>query len=416
MAAKADNSGSSSNKGGYDYEFVTPPPKSLECTICLLTLRDPHIISCCGNEFCQVCIERMKRDDKPCPLCNEQNFTTMLHKKLVREVNALVIRCPQKELGCEWEGELGQVQRHLNPGAGVSSAEGCEFLTVECAYHCGAQLQRRLIQEHEMEACPKRPIEMQVASLMKKFEGVVIENRVLKQELNEGLVQVKQELGDLKQVHRQQGEELREAKEENKLLWRANENLQRVCDVLKAEQKRIEANIDDIQKRKILALEKKCTSLQAASMPLPVPPFYVLLTNFDHRRENNHLFKSEPFYSHVGGYKMAVLIRPNGFSIRQGTHVSLHVSLLPGEFDDQLHWPFNGKVTIEAYNCGSEQWSFKRVIEMNEDIWGATVVSRCYDKILWGGAGVNDFLSLIHQEKYISGANSLRIRITKIEI
>ena len=218
-------------KGGYDYEFVSPPPKFLECSVCLLTLRDPHVISCCGNEFCQACIERVKEDGKPCPLCNEQNFTTMLHKKLVREVNALVIRCPQKELGCEWEGELGQLQRHLNPGAGVSSAQGCEFLMVECAYHCGAQLQRRLIQEHEMEACPKRPIEMQVASLMKKFEAIVIENQMLKQELDEtkkmhqqDMDEVKQELGDLKQAHHQQREELRQAKE-------ANENLQRVCDV-----------------------------------------------------------------------------------------------------------------------------------------------------------------------------------------
>ena len=130
-------------KGGYDYEFVNPPPKSLECSVCLLTLRDPHVISCCGYEFCQVCIERVQRDSKPCPLCNEQDFSTMLQKKIVREVNALVIRCPQKELGCEWEGELGQLQRHLNPGAGVSSAEGCEFFIVECAYRCGAQLQRR---------------------------------------------------------------------------------------------------------------------------------------------------------------------------------------------------------------------------------------------------------------------------------
>ena len=404
------------SKGGYDYDFVTPPPKSLECSICLQTLRDPHVISCCGNEFCQVCIERVKKDGKPCPLCNEQNFTTMLHKKLVREVNALVIRCPQKELGCEWEGELGQLRRHLNPGAGVSSTQGCEFLTVECAYHCGAQLQRRLIQEHEMEACPKRPIEMQVASLMKKFEAVVIENRMLKQELNEGLDQVKQELDDLKQAHRQQREELHEAKEENKLLRRANENLRRVCDVLETEQKQIEASVDDIQKRKITGLEKKYSSLQAASMPLPVPPFYVVLTNFYHYRENNHLFTSDPFYSHAGGYKMAMIIRPNGFSVRQGTHVSLHVCLLPGEFDDQLHWPFNGKITVEAYNCVSERWSFKQVIEMNEDIWDATVVSRCCDKILRGGAGIHDFLSFTYLDKYISRANSLRIRITKIEI
>ena len=61
---------------------------------------------------------------------------------------------------------------------------------------------------------------------------------------------MKQELGNLKQAHHQQGEELREAKE----------NLQRVCDVLKAEQKQIEANVDDIQKRKIATLEKKYTS------------------------------------------------------------------------------------------------------------------------------------------------------------
>ena len=81
-----------------------------------------------------MCIERVKRDGKPCPLCNEQDFTTMLHKKLVREVNALVIHCPQKQLGCECEGELGQLQGHLSPGAGVSPSEGCAYIVVPCAY------------------------------------------------------------------------------------------------------------------------------------------------------------------------------------------------------------------------------------------------------------------------------------------
>lgn len=68
----------------------------------------------------------------------------MLNKKLVREINALVIRCPQKELGCDWEGELQKVESHLNPGAGVAMSEskGCGYVMVECAYQCGAQLQR----------------------------------------------------------------------------------------------------------------------------------------------------------------------------------------------------------------------------------------------------------------------------------
>ena len=387
-------------KGGYDYEFVSSPPKSLECPVCLLTLRDPHVISCCGYEFCQVCIERVQRDSKPCPLCNEHNFSTMLQKKVAREVNALVICCPQKELGCEWEGELGHLEQHLNPGAGVSSSQGCKFLTVECAYQCGAQLQRQLIREHEMEVCPKRPIEMQIATLMKKFEAVITENQVLKQELDEtkkihqqGLDEVKQELDTLKQAHCEQREELREAQEKNKLLQRANENLQRVCDVLKAKQNQIKTNVDTVQQRKITALEKKCTSPQTAMMPLPVPSFYILLTNFYHYRVNNLTFKSDPFYSHAGGYKMAMLIRPSGHGEGKGTHVSLYVSLLPGEFDDQLPWPFNGRITVQVYNCTTKKWSFDRVIEMSAKNWGAATVSRCVDTLVGSGAGFNDFLS-----------------------
>ena len=37
----------------------------------------------------------------------------------------MVVRCLQKELGCDWEGELGQLKSHLNPGAGVVSSMGC---------------------------------------------------------------------------------------------------------------------------------------------------------------------------------------------------------------------------------------------------------------------------------------------------
>ena len=176
MAARAVTSSSvvPSNKGGYDYEFVRPPPKSLECPVCLTILRDPHVISCCGHEFCQVCIERVQRDRKPCPLCNEQNFSTFLHKKLAREIKALVVCCPHKEQGCEWEGELGLLPNHLNPASEIGGKKGCGYVIVACSYECGVYLQRRNIHEHEMESCPKYPIEMQVAGLMRKFEAIKV--------------------------------------------------------------------------------------------------------------------------------------------------------------------------------------------------------------------------------------------------
>jgi TNF receptor-associated factor 4 len=365
-----------------------------------------------------------------------------------------VIRCPQKELGCGWEGELGQLQRHLNQGAaGVSSAQGCEFLTVECAYRCGAQLQRRLIQEHEMAACPKRPIEMQLACLMKKFEAVMIENRMLKQELNETkkihqqgldgvkqkldeaekihqqrLDEVKQELGDLKREHDHQ---LREAKEENKFLQGANENLQRVYDVLQAEQKQIEANVDDIQKRKIATLEKKYTSLHTATMkqeqalhqqredlrthtiPLPVPPFYFSLTNFKYHQENKLTFYSEPFYSHPGGYKMRV---QNDFDDTKGAYIGLFVTILRGEFDDQLCWPFDGSITVQAYNRTTERWSNEHTITMNKERC-IKYVERCEDIMTQGGWGHPEFLSQSDlNDNYLKGVGIVRLRVSSVKV
>ena len=350
-------------KGGYDYDFVTAPPKSLECPVCLMTFRDPHVISCCGNEFCQLCIERVQRDGKPCPLCNEPNFTTLLHKKLVREVNGLVVRCPQEELGCEWEGELGQVEQHLNPGDGLSSSSGCGYVMVECRFQCGAHLHRRMVGEHEMESCPKRPIEMQVASLMRKFEVITTENKMLKQELVE-----------VKEAHKK-------------------------------------TTVD------YLAIERRCASLQTHTTPLPVPPFYFRVANVEYYMKNNWVYRSEPFYSHPGGYKMAVTIYPNGVSIFRGRYIFLGVAIQCGEFDDRLRWPFKGEVTVQAYNYTAEKWSNEKAIRLSKEICGVKHVDRCVDVQAYKSCiGHNDYLPHSELKQYIARDGGLiRFRVTKVE-
>ena len=299
-----------------------------------------------------------------------------------------------------------------------------------------------LIQEHEMDACPKRPIEMQVASLMKKFEAVATENRILKQELSETKKMhqqsLKQKLDKNKKMHQQdldkvkqelhqQIEELREAKEENKFLQGANENLQRVCDVLKAEQKQIGTN-DDIHMRKIATLEKKYTSLQTTTMkqkeelqthttPLPVPPFYFSLTDFKHYQNTELTFYSEPFYSHPGGYKMRVKIHPNGKGDARGAYVSLYVGIVRGEFDDQLRWPFNGSITVQAYNRTTEQWSNEHTITMNKDVCIKKCVERCVDVLAQGNWGHPKFLSLSDlNNNYLKDTTPVRFRVTSVQV
>ena len=394
MAVKVDSSGSSSNKGGYEYEFVTPPPKSLECSICLLTLRDPHVISCCGNEFCQVCIECVKRDGKPCPLCNEQNFTTMLHKKLVREVNALVVHCPQKELGCDWEGELGKVHGHLYPEHG--GVNGCGYVIIVCSYDCGMQVQRQKLREHEMEICPKRPIEMQVASLVKKFEAIDTENKVLRQEL-----------GEIKQAHEKEMREMKNAYEDE---------INRLKQKLDESQKEIKFEVQENSKI-LKGLEEECNALHNHKVPLSLPPYYFNVLNADRFLVCSTHFVSAPFYSHPGGYKMGVSIQSNVEHGNRSVYLNLWVSILRGEFDDQLKWPFDGEVTVQAYNRTLERWAKEEKIQLNKEECDLNVVGRQINILYSAGWGCQEWLSFRSlKSHFVKESNVLRVRVVSVKI
>ena len=148
------------NRGGYDCEFVEPPPEAFqtECPVCMLILKEPCLISCCGHKFCRVCIERVKKDDKPCPLCCEPDFISVQERSLERFLKESQVWCSYKKDGCEWKGKLGELEQHLNQNpSSENQLNGCQFVEVECTYKCGEWFQRHHITSHETEQCKKRP-------------------------------------------------------------------------------------------------------------------------------------------------------------------------------------------------------------------------------------------------------------------
>ena len=399
MAARAV-AGPPNNKGGYDYDFVSPPPKSLECPVCLMTFRDPHVISCCGNEFCQLCIERVQRDGKPCPLCNKQDFSTMLHKKLAREVKALIIHCPHKEQGCQWEGELGQLPNHLNPKVGT--VNGCGYMIVACSYKCGVYLQRRNIREHEMEICPKHPIKMQVAGLMRKFETITTENQFLRRELHIIKEAHEKEIKEMKVMHESElnalKQELDEVKSKN----------DKTCDKLKEKQTTLKLEVKETLKR----LEEKCMVLQNDKIPLSLSPFYFEMLNVDHYLRHNLQFISDPFYSHPGGYKMGISVYSNAEYGRSSTHLCLYALIFRGEFDDHLKWPFDGEVTVQAYNRTQGRWSKEAKIQLNERKCDPDVVGRQVGHLTSAGWGCPKFLSYSEfKMNFVKDTNTASFRV-----
>ena len=146
--------------GGYDCDFVDPPPDSLQCPVCLLPFRDPTLLSCCGHKGCASCIGRIKAAGHPCPLC-QQPFETMLDKLYQRKVLDLRVFCSKKEEGCPWKGELRELETHIQ--------RSCTYIEELCRYGCGGRYQRRLLRDHEMDECPQRPPKVITQSLIRKM-------------------------------------------------------------------------------------------------------------------------------------------------------------------------------------------------------------------------------------------------------
>ena len=76
----------------------------------------------------------------------------------------------------------------------------------------------------------------------------------------------------------------------------------------------------------------------------------VEVANFTAYKVSQLSVYSNSFYSHPGGYKMIIIVLPNGGGAGEGTHVSVYMKLLEGCYDNQLHWPFLGTVSFELLN------------------------------------------------------------------
>ena len=92
-----------------------------------------------------------------CPTCSEANFNAFPNEGLQRSLYSFRVRCTYQKSGCEWTGELRELNGHLNlnPELG-KQLTGCKFVVVKCT-HCGESFQRHHVDAHESKSCPQRP-------------------------------------------------------------------------------------------------------------------------------------------------------------------------------------------------------------------------------------------------------------------
>ena len=155
--------------------FVNKLPEhvEIECPVCLNILANPHLVSCCGHNFCEDCIERVKASNGACPMCKERRYQSFIDKKCLRIINGLQVYCTNKDKGCQWKGELKNLSTHLNKG----KREGeCQYQQgIECRY-CRGIGQRRHLKPHEDNECLQRPFQCQYCYTKGTYHSITEEH------------------------------------------------------------------------------------------------------------------------------------------------------------------------------------------------------------------------------------------------
>ncbi|XP_065900845.1 TNF receptor-associated factor 4-like isoform X1 [Dysidea avara] len=164
--------------GGYEHKFVDTPHDRYICKICHHPSRDPYLSVCCGFVFCKSCLDNVRKVTSTCtiiyacPICRaDKEFVTFPNKQLDREVKSLHVMCTNEERGCEWQGELNDINNHLGNGA------GCQFGDVKCSNECGKMLQQRYLTSHVEIECPCRKVDCQYCHITGEYQFIEGEHK-----------------------------------------------------------------------------------------------------------------------------------------------------------------------------------------------------------------------------------------------
>jgi TNF receptor-associated factor 4 len=141
-----------------------------------------------------------------------------------------------------------------------------------------------------------------------------------------------------------------------------------------------------------------------------------IMTDFEEYRTDGDQWYSPPFYIHPNGYKMCLNVCPNGSGSGKGTHLSVYVHLMRGEFDDQLKWPYRGEVTVKLVNQEEDKDHVVKTVHFTTSLSDNSCNRVIAGDRASGGPGYSRFLSLIRlRPKYLKN-NCIKLCIQRVEL
>ena len=144
-------------------EFVEELTEDNICSICTNELNNPMLTDCCGQHFCEGCLQNWLQIQRTCPHCRAQGFIHIKSLPKKRQIDNLKIYCPNRSKGCDKITTLGECNQHL---------EKCLFVEISCTKQCGEKMLRKELQDHQSNQCPNRWVRCQYCYIEGKHKEI----------------------------------------------------------------------------------------------------------------------------------------------------------------------------------------------------------------------------------------------------
>ncbi|XP_065897132.1 TNF receptor-associated factor 3-like [Dysidea avara] len=340
----------------------------LQCVRCGFLLNGPLQLQC-SHRICTPCAMKLKQQSSPTFFCEQcqtnVEFTGYFHDKVIaKEIDFSVVSCPH----CGWTGEYRYYQKHLKEGCQLvkvsSPYEGCNKevpksqIDDECNFNfLGCQFKatrndKELVKhmdesqkDHILLVCkylsskqyqsphsPQRPNGMtSICSL-----------NTLEESMYSELDKIHEKMDSTK--HKENVLQIIEVQSKQKDI---SFRLTGVEDLLST----LQASINEINH----TYEEVSLTLQTLQATSYDGNYVWKIPDITRRRRDALLGKtvslySAPFYTSRFGYRLCLRVYLDGDGSGKGRYISYFLTIMKGEYDALLEWPFQHMVTMTLVN------------------------------------------------------------------
>ncbi|CAF2922694.1 unnamed protein product [Rotaria sp. Silwood2] len=348
------------------------------CSSCHHLLVDPKVVIC-GHRYCSLCLKRIIKNnesticivDKCAHIITNDGIYTDFG--VVNDLKRLTdIICYNKLNGCSWQGNYTAYKEHL---------QVCTFQRIQCE-HCSITFTNRDLYEQHDRVCPKALVSCPLKTIGCDTQ---IRREALQDHIISSSIEHLQILADVCSLFQNQSiptysqpssiHPISSSTIENfdiKSLQHELIKQTEVIEQLRLEQKSLQSMLIKRERdltRVSVDLQLFKGELCQLKKEFELSKSYIhndgtYLWRIDNIQQSfrnaknasqSTFINSPSFYTSRYGYKISLKLYLNGDKTVRNEYLSLYITIMRGEYDSLLNWPFKYPITLCLYDRNSKQ-------------------------------------------------------------